>query len=215
MADAEPPGAGATHPGPDTLHDGASGLEKLQACEISTIAKLNKLLNDLNWTVWKEQMRHIFRLCRVDKYTVGTILQPADAAGREIWDYNDNYMQVIIVTNVSPSEMVHVSQHNTTTEMWNSLVAVHEVKGHQTMIAVICNLLHTIAEEHTDINEHLNKLLGYWECIILMDNEDFCISDAMFKVIILSLLPHSWDNFTESFVTSRKGMVENDLKKLI
>jgi hypothetical protein len=146
---------------------------------------------------------------------VGTILQPADAAGREIWDYNDNYMQVIIVTNVSPSEMVHVSQHNTTTEMWNSLVAVHEVKGHQTMIAVICNLLHTIAEEHTDINEHLNKLLGYWECIILMDNEDFCISDAMFKVIILSLLPRSWDNFTKSFVTSRKGMVENDLKKLI
>lgn len=96
--------------------------------------------------------------------------------------------------------MVHVSQSTTASEMWKSLVAVHEAKGHQTMIAVICNLLHTIAEEHMDINKHLNKLLGYWECIALIDDEDFQISDAMFKVIISLSLPRSWDNFTESYV---------------
>jgi hypothetical protein len=60
LVNVEPLGAGAAHPEPNALHDGASGLKKLQACEISTIAKLNELLNDLNWTVWKEQMRCIF-----------------------------------------------------------------------------------------------------------------------------------------------------------
>jgi hypothetical protein len=54
--------------------------------------------------------------------------------------------------------MVHVSQGDTTSIMWKILVAIHEVKGHQTMIVVIQNLLHTIVEENADINEHLNKL---------------------------------------------------------
>jgi hypothetical protein len=36
----------------------------------------------------------------------------------------------------------------------------------------------------------------------------------MFKVIISSLLPESWDHFTDSYVSGRKGVVKNDPKKL-
>jgi hypothetical protein len=122
----------------------AATIERLQAWEISTIAKLNEPLNNSNWTVWKERMKQILRLCRADKYAAGTIQHPADAVSGDIWDYNDNYAQVIIVSNVSSLEMVHISQWNTAGAMWKSLVAVHEAKGHQTIIAVIQNLLHTI-----------------------------------------------------------------------
>jgi hypothetical protein len=194
----------------------AMSIEKLQAQEILTIAKLNKQLNDTNWTVWKERMGCVFRLCRVEKYAVGTIPKPADTASAEIWEYNNNYTQVIITSNITSTQMIHVSQYNMSGNMWKSLIAVHEAKGHQTMIAVIQNLLHTIAGENADINEHLNTLLGYWECIVLIDNDNFHISDPMFKVIISSSLPQSWDHFMESYISGgRKGMVKNNPKKLI
>ena len=120
----------------------------------------------------------------------------------DTWDYNNNHAQVIIVSDILSFEMVHVSQCATASAMWRSLVAVHKAKGHQTMIMMICNLLHTIADENTDINNHLNKLLGFWEHVMLVDNEDFHISDLIFKVIISSSLPQLYNHFSKSYVTN-------------
>ena len=213
LIDVEPnPGEG---PSQGAVQVTPTSIERLQAREISAISKLTEPLNESNWTVWKERMKRVLLLCRVDKYATGSIPRPTEVEAGETWDYNDNYAQVIIVSNISSTEMVHVSQCNTASAMWKSLIAVHEAKGHQTMIAVIQNLLHTIAEENSDINIHLNKLLGYWERIALIDDEDFRISDPMFKVIVSSSLPESWDHFTESYVSGRKGIVENDPKKNI
>lgn len=66
-----------------------------------------------------------------------------------------------------------------------------------------------------NIEEHLNLLKKYWERTNQLDEEDFKISDVLFKVIILSSLPLSWDVFTESYVGNRKGVTETDLKKLM
>jgi hypothetical protein len=179
------------------------GIERLQPHKLSTIAKLNKPLNDSNWTVWKEQMKQILCLCGAERYAAGTIGKPINPVGSEIWEYNDNYAQVIIVSNISSTEMVHVSQCGNAHAMWTSLEAVHEAKDHQTMIVVIQNLFHTIAEENSNINEHLNKLLHYWEHVVLIDDNDFRISDPLFKVIVLLSLPISWDIFMESYVGGR------------
>ena len=50
-----------------------------------------------------------------------------------------------------------------------------------------------------------------------MDEEDFKISDTLFKIIISSSLPFSWDTSTEPYVGRRKGLiqVEVDPKKLM
>jgi len=48
-----------------------------------------------------------------------------------------------------------------------------------------------------------------------MDDNDFKISDVLFKIIISSSLPLSWDTFTESYVGGRKGITETDPKKLM
>ena len=65
------------------------------------------------------------------------------------------------------------------------------------------------------MNEHLNKLRGYWEHIVQIDDNNFCISDPMFKVIISLSLPQSWDNFVEPFVSLQKGINDNDPKKAV
>jgi hypothetical protein len=111
--------------------------------------------------------------------------------------------------------MVHVGQCDTAKGMWDNLEAVHESKGHQTIVSIIRNLFHTKADETSDINEHLNQLKIYWERINQMNEENFKISDVLFKIIISSSLPLSWDSFTESYVGGRKGVIETDPKKLM
>ena len=87
--------------------------------------------------------------------------------------------------------MVYVGQCATSYEMWGSLVAVHESKGHQTTISYMRNLFRTTTEEGDDISDHLNKLKQYWEKLNLLGDNNFKISDLLFKIIISSLLPPS------------------------
>ncbi|KAF8237243.1 hypothetical protein L208DRAFT_1157355, partial [Tricholoma matsutake] len=65
----------------------------------------------------------------------------------------------------------------------------------QTIVTIIRNLFHKSADKMTNITDHLNQLKGYWERINAMGNDNFRISDPLFKVIISSLLPFSWDTF--------------------
>jgi hypothetical protein len=48
-----------------------------------------------------------------------------------------------------------------------------------------------------------------------MKDNNFKISDPLFKVIILSLLPLSWDTSTESYIGGQKGVIKTDPKKLM
>jgi len=109
----------------------------------------------------------------VESYAEGKIPQPSDAKSAEDWKFNDNYAQVIIMNNITSTEMVHVSQCMTAKAMWDSLEAVHESKGHQTIVSIIRNLFHTRADEESNITEHLNQLKQYWERINQIDEDDF------------------------------------------
>jgi hypothetical protein len=200
--------------GPDPGESEPS-IVRVKAREGSAITRLNDPLNESNWMAWRERMKRVLRLCGVNAYAEGTVEIPTDAKGVEDWEYKDNYAQIMIINNVTSTEMVHVSQCNTAKAVWDSLEAVHETKGHQTIVSIIRNLFHTKAEEDSNIIEHLNQLKQYWERITQMDDGDFRISDTLFKIIISSSLPLSWDMFTESYVGSRKGVTETDPKKLM
>jgi len=190
-------------------------VTKVKAREGSAITKLSEPLKEDNWMAWRERMKRILRLCCVEEYVEGIIECPTDAEGVKNWKYNDNYAQVVIINNITSTEMVHINRSRTAKSMWDNLEAVHESKGHQTIVSIIRNLFHTKADEETNINEHLNQLKQYWERINQMNEEDFKISDVLFKIIISSSLPLSWDTFTESYVGGRKGVTETDPKKLM
>ena len=168
-----------------------------------------------NWQIWKESMKHLIHYHKVGDYIHGTVAHPNNPAGAEIWDDNNSYTQVILMMSLSLLQMIHVSQCQTPSAMWNSLEVMHKTKGHQTIIALICNLFPTIVEEGTNIHGHLNKLKSLWECITQIGNKDFHILDTLFIVIISSSLPPSWDNFTEPYVSSGCSLVGKDLKKLM
>lgn len=193
----------------------SGGIQKILARENANILKLNDPLDENNWPVWKERMKRTLYLCGIDDYVSGTIAHPDDPVQRTNWDYNDKYAQFVIQNNITNPEMLYVGQCKTADEMWMNLEAVHEAKGHQTIIAVIRNMFHTSADENANISDHLNMLKGYWEHVNMMDDEDFRISDRFFKVIISSSLPANWDVFTDAYVGSRKGEKDSDPKKLM
>jgi len=147
----------------------------------------------------------ILRLCDVDAYVKGQTNCPDnDPEAADIWSFNDAYAQLLIVNNIEDAEMVHVGECDSAHEMWANLEAVHEPRGYQTFIAHMRNLLHTTYEledsEGENISDHLGKLKQYWEQISLFGDDYFEITDILFKVIIISSLPPSWDTFTESYV---------------
>ncbi len=182
-----------------------TGILKVQARESSTMTKLSEPLDDTNWTAWRERMKRVLRLCGVEDYAEGKVGRPENTMDAANWDYNDNYAQVIIVNNISSTDMVHLGQCDTANAMWSSLKAMHESKDHQTIIAVfrkIRNLFHTASEDNTNISEHLNKLTQYLGRINLMGDEDFKISDDLFKFIVASSLPRElilWATKTSRF----------------
>jgi hypothetical protein len=175
-------------PEPQSQENSVASIARVQAREGSSITKLPELLNEVNWMGWRERMRRVLRLCGVEAYAEGKVMKPVDAKGIENWKFNDNYAQCIILNNLEETEMVHVSQCVTAKAIWESLDAVHESKGHQTIVSIIRNLFHTKAEEDSNINEHLNQLKKYWERINQIDDKDFKISDILFKIIISSYM---------------------------
>jgi len=139
-------------------------------------------------------MNLMLKLCSVEPYVQGKVKCPEetiDPEGADNWVFNDTYAKLLITNNIEPAQMVHIGQCSISHEMWASLVAVYESKGHQTTISYMCNLFHTTADEGNNISDHLNKLKQYWEKLNLLGNGDFKISDLLFKIIISSLLPPS------------------------
>lgn len=177
--------------------------------------KISEPLDENNWTVWRERMKIILRYCRVDQYVNGNIPYPEDPEKRDIWKQKDGYAQVMISNNITSGQMIHLSQCETAYAMWNSLEAVYEARGTQTIIAIARNLYQTVADDSTNIVEHLNTCKQYWERINLIGDEELRISDAWLKVIISSLLPLSWDAFTDQYVGASRGVKETDPRKLM
>jgi hypothetical protein len=116
-------------------------IDKVKAGAPS-ITKLTEPLSKNNWIAWHEHMKHVLRYCCTEEYIKGTIYHPEDdedVIDAKNWDYNNNYVQMMIVNNITSMEMVHTGQCANTKTMWDSLEAVHESKGHQTIVSVIRN----------------------------------------------------------------------------
>ncbi len=191
-------------------------VARVRANENSAITRLNDPLNESNWTTWRGKMNLMLKLCGVDPYVQGKVKCPEetiDPESADNWVFNDTYAKLLITNNVEPAQMVHVGQCSTSHEMWASLVAVHESKGHQTTISYMRNLFHTTADEGDNISDHLNKLKQYWEKLNLLGDGDFKISDLLFKIIISSSLPPSWDTYTESYVGGPTALIAGDPKR--
>ena len=173
-------------------------ITQVKANENAVFTKLADPLNNTNWNVWRDAMILMLKMCDVLPYMQGHIQRPSrrlDPIGTSNWGFNDTYAIILLNRNIAPAQSIHISQCKTSRDMWMNLEAVHESQSHETITSYICNLFRTYAEEEDDIIEHVNKLKQYWERISILGDENFKFSDHLFRVIITSSLPPSWDAF--------------------
>ncbi len=106
--------------------------------------------------------------------------------------------------------MVYVTRLNTAQEIWKSLQVIHKMKDYQIAISIQHALFRKCASDSDDIVEHLTQLKKQWKRLNVLEDTDFHITDIQFKMIIVSSLPNSWNNFTEPYVGRHVGVTEQD-----
>jgi len=178
----------------------------------SGITQINKL-NEKNWVNWQEDIIRMLNFLKVKEYIFGNVPRPdpeEDPDRTDAWDQNDSYALHLISLNLSESQKIHISRKTTASSAWNVLLDIHEAQDHDTITSWMKSLFQTVAGEGTNIPKHINKLLGWYERIILANDPEFSVTDTMFKSIITNSLPPSWHAFTKPYVRRRTGIPEID-----
>ena len=158
-------------------------------------------------------MKPILGMCDIEGYVDGTIPCPANSFQAKNWMFNDYYAQCIIMNNLSSLDMIQVGDCKTTHMLWTNLEAIHESKGHLAIMAIVHNLFHTTTAEGANIGDHLTQLKVHQERIQGIGDDDIKLTDFIFKLLISSSLPCSWDQFTEPYVGGHVGVKDPNPKK--
>jgi hypothetical protein len=120
---------------------GSRFIQKVDAREAASITRLAEPLDGDNWTVWRERIHRVFKVCGVLSYVEGAGVPPPNKETHpedfEAWEFNDSYAQCLISNNITANQMMNVSRLITAHQMWASLSAVHESRGHQYAIALL------------------------------------------------------------------------------
>ena len=92
---------------------------------------------------------------------------------------------------------------------------VDSERGNSWVTCVRVGVFQTVADEGSNIPKHVNKLLEWYEKIILANDPEFTVTNTMFKSIITNSLPSSWDTFTSPYVRRRTGIAQIDYETRI
>src|SRR6267142_992881 len=138
-------------------------IERIRTSETGGIIRLSEPLDDTNWSVWHDCMLDIFEIYGAEEYVTSNVTQlnkSLNPRAAHNWTFNNAFTKVIIMNNIASLQKVHVSRCKTACEMWQNLTAVHELKGHQTLVTFMGNLYRCNAEDGNNIVEHIAKLKG-------------------------------------------------------
>jgi len=202
--------------GPGPLNPDFIEIHKISANHSSAMTDTKDPLGDTNWTQWKRKMLLIFKMCGVLAYSMGEIECPDKfeyPLEAEAWEFNDSYTSMLIINNISSSEMFNVNECTTSHQMWTSLRDVHEERSTQTIIARARNFWRITADEGDDIISHLTRLRQARERINMAGHK-YKIDELTFKFALSHSLPLSWDSFTEKFVNSDAFNEEDSSKAM-
>jgi transposase InsO family protein len=179
-------------------------VELIRFKDYASVAKIPErehLTND-NWYNWKERMNRVCNTCGIMGYLTGSRKRPdktVDREGSRNWLMNDNWVQQVIMNNVSDSQMNHIRSKRTAHEMFIALHSTHENKANQSVNQIITILNNTKASEADDIPDHLDVLKTYRDRLNNFQNSEFHVSDGHFKAIVSASLPDSWQSFVEPY----------------
>ena len=61
-----------------------NAIQRIPIQDVSVVLKQGDALNDQNWQVWKEKMKHVLHLYGIEKYAYRLIPCPQDQEGSDM-----------------------------------------------------------------------------------------------------------------------------------
>ena len=155
-------------------------------------------LKEGNWIAWRSRMITILQFHHAFGHIEGTVPKPAEPTAKTKWEQRDLLAQILIKNNMSDEQIVHVNQANISTaaQMWNSLKAVHEVRGQSAITAAKRTFYGTQAEDTVNIPVHIADMRRQQNKLHQMGCQ---ISDEEFKSVLVMSLSPLWDHFIASY----------------
>jgi len=146
-------------------------------------------------------------VCDLWEYVNRNICKPnhgTDPTGAKNWCSNDKLAKVLVLQNISKSQLQHIKQQDqSAAEIWKTITSLYQATGFQTALTYMKKLYTMRAEDNENIPEYINKMKAIIEDINAMDNPDLEINDKTFKGTLLQSLLASWDQFVDSLHHTR------------
>jgi hypothetical protein len=177
-------------------------VKEIKPNKYTHLSTLKEQLGESNWADWQKRITAVLRVCQLWKYVEGSVDRP-DAniypKSASNWATNDELAKLIILQNISKSQLQHINQDLTCAEVWKSLVSMHQGTGFRAALAYMRTLYHMSAKEDQDIPEFMNEMKNLIEQINSM-NTHFKINDITYAAILAQSLPDSWDNCVDNLL---------------
>jgi gag-polypeptide of LTR copia-type len=122
---------------------------------------MEEKLNGNNWTIWREQMKHAFKMTGLAPYVNSTfpvpneVNQPINFGN---WEFNNNYACMLIIKNVNNSQFKHITKYTFALDMWKSLTWVHKTQGFETGLQFMQSFWSSSCSEDDDVEKHIDKV---------------------------------------------------------
>ena len=171
-----------------------------------------------NWTSWSYLMNYLIQMVNIKDYIDSTLLCPdpaQDPIGASSWKYNNTCTQICITNNVSNELNVHTEGCSNAHEMWKTLKGMFKTPSQQDYTEQLRVIFETRATEGTNILDHLIKLKQTWNKVHIFSKKRKLLDDTLFKHIIVSTLPCSWDKYTRPYVQGCIDETNRDLNRHI
>jgi len=163
-------------------------------------------------------MNYLIQMVDIKEYVDGTLPCPdptRDPIGTKNWRYNDTCAQMCITNNVSNELNVHTEGCINAHKMYKTLKGMFETPSQQDYTEHLHIIFETRATEGSNILDHLTKLKQTWNKVHIFSEKCKLEDDALFKRIIASTLPRSWDEYTKPYVQGCVDETNKDPNKLV
>jgi hypothetical protein len=188
----------------------APRIEEIRPNKYTGLSTLSEQLDETNWATWSKRLTSIFKVCRVYDYIKRTIPKPnrlVDPVSAQNWTANDEYAKHLILANVSSSQLHHIDQDQTATQVWHSLISLHQATGFRTALTYMRSFYRMTAADDVNIPEYITNMKTLVDQINAMKTP-FKIDDLTYAGVLAQSLPAAWDPFIDSLF--RPGMLTGD-----
>jgi len=171
-----------------------------------------------NWTSWSCLMNYLSQMVDIKEYVGGTLPCPdpmCDPIRTKNWHYNDTCTQMCITNNVSNKLNVHTEGCISAHKMYKMLKGMFKTPSQQDYTEHLHIIFETRATEGSNILDHLTKLKQTWNKVHIFSKKCKLEDDVLFKHIIASMLPHSWNKYTKPYVQGCVDETNKDPNKLV